>query len=365
VQSSYPADNGWSAPYLSYARFLALRNNFTTSCLSSLTLTHLHDDLFEFNYDFNPNLVRGAVNWVPAPILVGVETNPGPPKKGGGQSKPKLPQKQSGPKQVKNASSVTMMSTNNSTSVRHSAAPLSIGSYIPRIRYEVGSNPQKTASQDARSGIRVTGCAMVGPPVQLNTNNAQNSIGPFGMFGSLGGGNAVAKLSPNTLDPRLAAMAQTYQYYAFRRLKATWVPNVGSQGFQGIQGGANAFVSGILFFAIVKDYEQSASSYAVIGQTSGNSPGTLQNVLETDPSFATTIWQPCDCELIHTGTELRETFPNGEEPVDSRIQAGLVAMMETSQFPNTTTANMQLSIGRVWIEYVIDFYVPGPPLGAN
>jgi hypothetical protein len=144
-----------------------------------------------------------------------------------------------------------------------------------------------------------------------------------------------------------------YQYYAFRRICLKYIPAVGTSN------------SGTLFLAIAKDPEEAATIYSNVGgTTSGPSPssGTIQTVMDTDPSVASPIWQPSMVEFIHRGTKLWETFSNSEEPIVSRLQACLVAIVQGT---NPTTPTAAQFYGNLWMEYEIDLYVPGPPLGVN
>jgi hypothetical protein len=113
--------------------------------------------------------------------------------------------------------------------------------------------------------------------------------------------------------------------------------------------------------AVAKDTEQAEANFATIGAATGDSDGTTQDVMDYDPSLMSAIWQPAQLDFQHTGTELWETYPNGEEPIDKRLQASLLAITEGV----TATASTQSIMGHLWLEYEVDFYVPGPPLGAN
>jgi hypothetical protein len=141
-------------------------------------------------------------------------------------------------------------------------------------------------------------------------------------------------------------LASTYQWYAFRRIALKYVPFVATS------------TNGGLYLAIFKDPESAESLYDVSTPgVTGYNGANGQNVMEIDPSVMTAVWQPAGLQFQHTGTELWETFPNGEEPTNSRIQAAMVCLLDAV----TLTVNTQTSYGRIWLEYEIDFYVPGPP----
>jgi len=155
-------------------------------------------------------------------------------------------------------------------------------------------------------------------------------------------------IAPTEIDPRLAAVSQTYQFYAFRKLVLKYIPFVGTA------------TTGGLYMAIAKDTEQAEANFATIGPTTGGSAGTPQDILEYDPSLMTAVWQPAELTFQHNGTELWETYPNGEEPIDKRLQAAIVLIVESVPAASTPAV-----FGHLWLEYEVDFYIPGPPLGAN
>jgi hypothetical protein len=182
--------------------------------------------------------------------------------------------------------------------------------------------------------------------VYTTAGAALTEHGAFGTSALPDRGYAV--IAPTEIDPRLAAVSQTYQFYAFRRIILRYIPFVGTS------------TNGGLYMAIAKDTEQAEASFAVVGASTGDSVGTPQDVLEYDPSLMTAVWQPAMLDFQHKGTELWETYPNGEEPTDKRLQASLVAIIE-AVVTNTTP----MIFGHLWFEYEVDFYIPGPPLGAN
>jgi hypothetical protein len=189
----------------------------------------------------------------------------------------------------------------------------------------------------------------------LNSSSGATASTVNGGFGDIQPDQGFQVLTPNTIDPRLNALAQTYQYYAFRRIVVKYIPFVGTS------------TTGGLYMAISKDADGADSNFAVINNSgaaaSTPSLGTRQNVMEYDPSVMTAVWQPSQLTFVHGGTELWQTFPNGEEPTNERIQACLVALLEASSLVSGT--NTVQVFGHVWLEYEVDFYVPGPPLSVS
>jgi hypothetical protein len=243
-------------------------------------------------------------------------------------------------------------------SIQRTAAPTAFGFVSPRAYFSVTGRPQAIADQDARSGIKIVGCALYNS--YLTASNSQTVAGnPMGAFNSGSNlGRAYSPLSPNNIDPRLTALVQCYQYYAFRRLKVYYIPMCGSsQVASSTVVGSNA----IIYLAIGKDYEADAAAFSAVGVASP-SVGTVQNLMETDPSASSSVWQPLGLEFTHKGTKLWETFPNSEETFDARIQAALLGIVEGGGI--TALAGL-VQFGRLWIEYEVDLYTPGPPLGSN
>jgi hypothetical protein len=211
----------------------------------------------------------------------------------------------------------------------------------------MGGSVQKVADQDDLNGVRARGCALLQRAVFVNPTVSSSVAGALDDSGSTGNGTAV--LTPNSVDPRLNALSQTYQYYAFRKLVLKYIPFVGTQ------------TTGGLYMAIGKDADQALANFEVATPgESGFGGGTPQNVMEYDPSVMTAVWQPSQLTFQHTGTELWQTFPNGEEPTNERIQAVVVALAEGTFVSGTSQA-----FGHLWLEYEIDFYIPGPPLASS
>jgi hypothetical protein len=280
--------------------------------------------------------------------LVCVELNPGPGKKG---KTVQSNQSNQQPKKKKNKSKTVQRNSMSDTSRRANQVggiPAAFGFVAPRSYFRTSSAAQRLADMDSLAAIRCHGCALFGSGISAYTTAgvANTDHGAFGTSTNPDRGYAV--VAPTEIDPRLAAISQTYQYYAFRKIVLKYIPFVGTS------------TNGGLYMSIAKDAEQAEANFAVIGASTGNSGGTPQDVLNYDPSLMTAIWQPAELTFQHVGMKLWETYPNGEEPVLSKLQAAIVAIWEAS-LANTTAA----TAGHLWLEYEVDFYVPGPPLGAN
>jgi hypothetical protein len=230
----------------------------------------------------------------------------------------------------------------NNTQVTN--VPAAFGFVAPTSYFRTNASPQKLAQQDARGAIRVQGCALYNNGI--STNATAGNIGGFTVAASLTTAPGFSSFGPNEVDPRLAAVAQTYQYYAFRKIVLRYIPFVGT----GTNGG--------LYLAISKDPEQASVDFGNIGGNTGATAGTVSQVMDYYPSLMTAVWQPAMLTFVHTGTDLWETYPNSEEGILKRLQAAIVAIVSQS-------ASGPTQLGHLWLEYEIDFYVPGPPLGAN
>jgi hypothetical protein len=288
--------------------------------------------------------------------LVGVELNPGPVR-----SK-KLSnlvsqlsadvaslRRQPASKRAKPGKSKQQQQQSNvmpGNNTRISGVPAAFGFVTPRSYFRTSSTAQQLTQQDPKGSVRVSGCALYGSGINLYTSNATSTSEHGGFGTSVTPDRGYAVIAPTEIDPRLAAVSQTYQFYAFRRIILRYIPFVGTS------------TTGGLYLAISKDTEQAEANFALIGSATP-SGGTPQDVLDYDPSLMTAVWQPAMLDFQHRGTELWETYPNGEEPIDKRLQAAIVCIVESALSVSTA-----VTFGHLWIEYEVDFYVPGPPLGA-
>jgi hypothetical protein len=245
-------------------------------------------------------------------------------------------------KQVSRPENLSQSSVANGTRVTN--VPAAFGFVAPSSYFRTSGKAQQLAQQDARGAVRVSGCALYNSGVA--TNATAGNIGAFTVGASTVTAPGYSAFGPNEVDPRLAAVCQTYQYYAFRKIVLKYIPFVGTS------------TSGGLYLAISKDPEQASVDFANVGGTTAPSAGTPSQVMDYTPSLMTAVWQPAQLVFTHTGTDLWETYPNSEEGVLKRLQASMVGIISQG------TGN-PVNYGHLWLEYEIDLYVPGPPLGAN
>jgi hypothetical protein len=280
--------------------------------------------------------------------LVGIELNPGPSNLGklvnslmGPNSRPIKKSKSAKAKKVRKTSK---SANNNKLSM--SAIPSGYGFVAPETYFRTNAKVQSNAEQDPRNGVRAEGCALF---TQVGINSLVPTAAFFGGLSNVNDqDNGFVNLTPSIIDPRLSALALTYQYYAFRKIRVIYMPSVSTT------------VGGMVHLGISKDSSQASIAFNVATPGAvGYSNATPQQVLEYDPSLMSTSWQPAEMEFLHRGTSLWETYPNGEEPTDSRIQATLVAIIDSLASPPSSAT--QLNLGKIWLQYEIDFYIPGPP----
>jgi hypothetical protein len=236
------------------------------------------------------------------------------------------------------------------------SAPASIGYIANQNTFSVSSTVQRLADQDPKNGVRCSGSALYGSPVQVYSDYGMGgSAYPLGYTGGLssvaaGKGRGLSYLAPGEIDPRLTALVSCYQWYAFRRICLKYIPYVGTN------------TSGTVFMAISKDPEEAGVLYTnIAGAAASPSAGTIQDVMDTDPSVANPVWQPSLVEFVHRGVKLWQTYSNTEEPIVERLQAAIVVLLQVSGVPVDTA----YLLGNLWLEYEIDLYTPGPPLAVN
>jgi len=282
--------------------------------------------------------------------LVGVELNPGPQKKvvrvveRVTASKPKAKKKST--KRMGNSQS----SRPARSAFQLTSAPSAFGSIAPQSYFRQSSNAQRNTEQDARGSTRVSGCALLRQGVGI-LNDAGSIL--YGAYGGLGQSptsvpyRAYYHLNPNNIDTRLTAVANSYQFYAFRKIRLMYVPTVATT------------TPGAVHMAIVKDPDTAVSNYAIVGKSTGSSSGSNSTLMDYDPSVTATIWQPASILYTHTGTRLWDTFQAGSDDIDDRIQASLICIVSNITGPVSPSFNATL--GWIWMEYEIDFYIPGPP----
>lgn len=142
-------------------------------------------------------------------------------------------------------------------------------------------------------------------------------------------------LSPDNASPRILNIARTFQFYAFRKLRITYIPHVGTTTFGSIALGysANSNVGNL------------DTTYAVINPT---------EVMELNPSVMSPVWQPFTMEITHNGTKVWSVQQNADTDQYNEHQGDILAVITNG------TANG--NYGQLIMEYVLDLYEQCAPL---
>jgi hypothetical protein len=146
-------------------------------------------------------------------------------------------------------------------------------------------------------------------------------------------GALYAFLTPSVMDARLSKIESVFQFYAIRYAKITFITTLPS-----------STTNKSLAFGIASD----------AGLTGFTTPA---QVLELSPSMLTPAWQCASMVYTHVGTKVWECFASSAPALDT-IQGLIYGSQES------TVAGGTVAIGNLYIEYVVDFYEPGPVLSS-
>jgi len=222
------------------------------------------------------------------------------------------------------------------------SAPSQVGVVAPRALYKMSNNAQRIAEFDPDRSVRITGCG-------LFTDNLNIQANQIGVFAGTTQNPLTAwrGISPLSVDPRSFAVAITYQYYAFRVLRFSYIPQTGTSGALA----RNSIALGI---------SQDAQEYVELPY-----PSQTQ-VLEQNNSILTPVWSPCTISYTHDGTRVWRTDPEGEGTVDEMVQCLLAGVATVPGVIPTPPAESNIGIaGLLYIEYVMDLYEPQPVNGIG
>ncbi len=186
-------------------------------------------------------------------------------------------------------------------------------------QFNVGSAP---AHRDFGSGIRITGRQYLCP---LTT-----AVGSPDIFGS-GQATVTAnlyKLSPDSLNGRVALMARNYTRFAFRKVRFVYTPDCSNTT-------AGSFAMG----------------YSNDPETNSFSTPSFTQVQSMQPSALTAYREPVYLDVKYTGDLTWFTEIDAGTSAASRLtyQGELVAY-GSANYGSAT------NLGQFWIEYVLDLY---------
>lgn len=217
-------------------------------------------------------------------------------------------------------------------------APSTIGIVAPRATYRMSNDAQRIADFDPDRSMRFTGNGLFWDPIMWNDIDTgafeasePTGVNPF---------SAWRGVSPLSVDPRLFEVMKTYQYYAFRLLRFTYIPETGSNGF-----GADTSLA----FGVSQDSQE----FIDLPQ-----PNQVQ-MLEQNRSILTPSWTPCTLAYEHKGTKVWLVNPESEGTIDEVVQCLLGGVF------SKLSPSGKAVIGKLYIEYVCDAYEPQPVAEAG
>jgi hypothetical protein len=201
-----------------------------------------------------------------------------------------------------------------------------MGSVQPRSTFGFAGPAQKLADVDYHGSLRITGTDLYSIPV------ATGAVG-LGAFTASTIGPSWAAISPATISSRVQAIEEMFQWYVIRKLRIVYTPTCPTSTAGGLSLGYST------------DWQM---QNAFVGPNA-------QQVMELNPALFTPVWQSSSIEMKDEGTKLFECYLSSESG-DNRFQ-GILGSQITGGAQNTT-------YGRLFLEYVIDFYQPSPLLST-
>jgi hypothetical protein len=210
-------------------------------------------------------------------------------------------------------------------SVSHSMPPVAMGSIVRGFRLESSDRPQVQTDESgsgSMAGIRISGTDLM---CDIATGATTQAVLPGGLF--------YRKISPAFIgSTRVTNLSTTYQFYAFRKIRFTYVPLIvgGSTA-----GGAIAF----------------GSLHFIGSALTAGGFNTTGEVLQTGPgSVMVPVWQPATFEYTFKGTKLWPTTTNGTTDASQTVQGAIVACGQGLS-PSGPYGVLQ-------VDYVLDLYWP-------
>lgn len=221
------------------------------------------------------------------------------------------------------------------------SAPASIGVVLPQATFNFVGRPQPVADYDTTRGVRISGAGLfTSTLVQTHSTNSFPAVTDIATLFPVGATNATFYVAvvPTNVDPRLAEISATFQFYAFRMIEFVYVPAVGTESVN----------------SIVLAVSQDAEEYLQI-------PTPFQTqALEMNTAMFTPVWQTNSMRYEHPGTKTWRTNLLEAGAVSDFYQAQLVGVVSASINDSPTTANFTTPLGKIYVKYVIDLYEPQP-----
>jgi hypothetical protein len=207
-------------------------------------------------------------------------------------------------------------------------APSSQGFVISPSSFRMTPNAQRITDQDGTNSVRVEGNDIFASAIIAGSSDATAGFGSTANFSRA--------LRPSAVSIRLQTFESLYSYYAFRRVKFIYNPQVGTSTAVNL-----------------------ALSYSP--NPADASDGTLTVVTQTEAmempcGVMTPVWSPASFEMKFTGTKLYVTTSTTQSTtLIDYAQGALFAVLGGTPVSST-------QYGLISVEYVIDFYGNTPPL---
>jgi hypothetical protein len=159
--------------------------------------------------------------------------------------------------------------------------------------------------------------------------------------------NYLSVISPLNLGLRAQSTAKLFGFYAIRSLVLKYIPDVPTS------------TVGSIALSVAENVTALA---AVSGVPYANNP-SMANVLMFDPCFITTVWNPCSLKYTYNGVKCWSTNAAINTTTDPSNLSG-PDMLANYQLllAGFTDVAASTVIGRVWVDYVVDFYSATPIL---
>jgi len=221
------------------------------------------------------------------------------------------------------------------------SAPSAVGVVLPQATFNFIGRPQPTADYDTTRGVRISGGGLFTYTlVSTHTASTVTVIPDIPVFiNSVGQTFYYVPIVPQNVDPRLAEITATFQFYAFRAIDFIYVPAVGTQTPT----------------QLVLSVSQDAEEYLQI-------PSPFQTqALEMNTAMFTPAWQTNSMRYEHPGTKTWKTNLDEAGAIGDFYQGQLVGVLSqsVSDLPVGSPV-VRYPLGKVYVKYVIDLYEPQP-----
>lgn len=212
-------------------------------------------------------------------------------------------------------------------------APNNVGVVVPRSQFEAVGKAQSLADFDPGRSIRLRGNGKLWDYI----NRKPGSTGIFQEVPLVNPYRHYRGINVFSLDPRLFEIAKTYQYYAIRALRVTYIPVTGTTS------------AGAIGASIAFGISQDALEYIDLP-----TPNATQ-VLEQNISTMSPIWMPFTVSYEHDGTRVWNTDPTTPGPINQQS----TQLLLVGAYSDGTVA-AETYIGEMYVDYVVDLYEPQP-----